>query len=55
VHGKFCKKLFGVPRHAANGFAAMELGRYSRRNELMELVVKNSYRFMCVDVEDPVK
>jgi len=47
--------LFGVPRHAANGFGAMELGICSRRSELMELVVKSSYRFMCVDVEGPVK
>jgi hypothetical protein len=53
--GKFCKKLIGVLRYAANGFAAMELDRYSRRGELLGLAVKHRYRFMCVDMEDPVK
>jgi hypothetical protein len=27
VHGRFCKKLLGLPRCAANGMAEMELGR----------------------------
>jgi hypothetical protein len=54
VHDKFCKKLTGVPRCTANGFVAKELARYSRRGELVELVVKYRYRFMCVVMENLV-
>jgi hypothetical protein len=55
MRGKFCKKLIGIPRCAANVFAARELGRYNGRVEVMGLVVKYRYRFMCVGMEDPVK
>jgi hypothetical protein len=33
VHGRFCKKLTGIPNYAANGYAEMELGRESRRGK----------------------
>jgi hypothetical protein len=33
----------------------MELGRYSRRGELIGLLVKYRYRFVCADMEDPIK
>jgi hypothetical protein len=35
IHGRFCKKILGVPRWAANGAAEIELERDSRRGETM--------------------
>jgi hypothetical protein len=39
IHGRFCKKLLGLPRCAANDVAEMELGRDSRREKAMWLAV----------------
>jgi hypothetical protein len=35
IHGRFCKKIFGVPRCVASDMAEMELGRNSRRGKAM--------------------
>jgi hypothetical protein len=40
IHGRFCKKILGLPRCTANGLAEMELGRDSRRRKAMWLAVK---------------
>jgi hypothetical protein len=38
IHGRFCKKILGLPRGAVNGVAEMELGRDNRRGNAMWLV-----------------
>jgi hypothetical protein len=40
VHGRFCKKILGLPRCAVSGMSGMELGRESRRGKAMWLAVK---------------
>jgi hypothetical protein len=35
IHGRFCKKILGLPRCVANGMTEMELGRDSRRGKAM--------------------
>jgi hypothetical protein len=55
IHGRFCKKILGLPRCAANGVAEMELGRNSRRGKAMWLAVKYWQRIMHMDIQDPVR
>jgi hypothetical protein len=38
IHGRLCKKILGIPRFAANGFAETELGRDSRRGKYYVLL-----------------
>jgi hypothetical protein len=40
LHGRFCKKILGLPRCAANDVAEMELRRDSRRGKAMWLTIK---------------
>jgi hypothetical protein len=40
THSRFCKKLMGIPKCAASGFAEMELGRGSRRGKCIGQIVK---------------
>jgi hypothetical protein len=55
IHGRFCKKIFGVPRCATNGAAEIELGRDSRRGKTMSLTLKYWKRILCMDNQDLVK
>jgi hypothetical protein len=48
IHGRFCKKILGVPRCAANGAAEIELGRDSRRGKTMRLTLKYWQRIFYV-------
>jgi hypothetical protein len=54
IHGRFCKKILGVPRCAANGAAEIELGR-DRRGKTMSLTLKYWQRILCVDNQELVK
>jgi hypothetical protein len=40
IHGRFCKKILGLPTCPANGMAEIELERSSRRGKVMCLAVK---------------
>jgi len=40
VHGRFCKKLMGIPHYAANRFAKIEHGRESITHKCMGQRVK---------------
>jgi hypothetical protein len=42
IHGRI-KKILGIPRFAANGVAELELGRDSRRGEVMSKVKQSLY------------
>jgi hypothetical protein len=50
LHGRFCKKILGLPRCAANGMAETELGRDSRRGKAMWLAVKYWQQIMRMDI-----
>jgi hypothetical protein len=45
----------GTTNYAANGFAQIELGKECRRGKCIGQIVKNCYRIMFLDIEDPVK
>jgi hypothetical protein len=55
IHGRLCKKILGIPRYAANGFAELELGRDSRRGKVLCLAVKYWKRTLQVDKEELVR
>jgi hypothetical protein len=55
IHGRFCKKILGLPRCAVNGMAEMVLGRDSRRGKAMWLAVKYWQRITHMDIRDPVR
>jgi hypothetical protein len=55
IHGRFCKKILGVPRCEANGVAEMELGRDSRKRKAMWLAVQCWQRIMHMDIQDPAR
>jgi hypothetical protein len=55
IHGRFCKKILGLPRCTDNGVAEMELGRDSRRGKAMWLAVKYRQRIMLIDIRDLVR
>jgi len=53
VHGRFCKKLMGIPHYAANTFAEIEHGRQSRTHNYMGQRVKYWYQnYMSVESWD---
>jgi hypothetical protein len=54
IHGRFCNKILGVPRRAANGAAEIELGRDSRRGKTMSLTLKYWQRILCMDNQELV-
>jgi hypothetical protein len=43
-----------IPNCAASGFAEMEIGRQSRREDCVGQIVKYRNRIMCLAIEDPV-
>jgi hypothetical protein len=49
IHGRFYKKILGVPRCAANGAAEIELGRDSRRGKTISVILKYWQRILCMD------
>jgi phosphorylcholine metabolism protein LicD len=55
IHGKFCKKILGAPRCTANGAAAIELGRDSRRGKTMSLTLKYWQRILRMANQELVK
>jgi hypothetical protein len=55
IHGRFFKKILGLPRCAENGMADTELGRDIRRTEAVWLAVKYWQRIMHMGVQDPVR
>jgi hypothetical protein len=55
IHGRFCKKILGVPRCAANGAAEIELGRDNRRGKTMSLTLKYWQRILRMDNQELVK
>jgi hypothetical protein len=55
IHGRFCKKIFGVPRCAANGAEEIELGGDSRRGETMRLTLKYWQIILRMDNQELVK
>jgi hypothetical protein len=40
LHEVFCKRIFGVPSTAANGACVTELGKTSRRERVVERIIK---------------
>ncbi|KDR17814.1 hypothetical protein L798_08243 [Zootermopsis nevadensis] len=55
IHGRFCKKVLGIPRVGANGVAEVELGRDSRRSKVLGLVTKFWLRILQMDRDDLVR
>jgi hypothetical protein len=55
IHGRFCKKILGLPRCAANGAAEIELGRDSRRGKTMRLTLKYWQRILRMANQELVK
>jgi hypothetical protein len=55
IHGRFCKKILGVPRCAANGAAEIELGRDRRRGKIISLTLKYWQRILRMDNQELVK
>jgi hypothetical protein len=55
IHGRFCKKILGIPRFAANGIAELQLGRDSRRGKVLCRAVKNLQRTLQMDKEELVR
>jgi hypothetical protein len=55
IHGKFCEKILGVPRCAANGAAEIELGRDSRRGKTMSLTLKYWQRILRMNNQELLK
>jgi hypothetical protein len=52
IYGRLCKKILGIPRFSANGVAEVELGRDSRRAEVLCLAVKYWLRTLQMDKEE---
>jgi hypothetical protein len=40
IHSRFCKKVLGILRCAANGAVEIELSRERRRGKIMDLILK---------------
>jgi hypothetical protein len=55
IHGRFCKKVLGVPRCAANEAAEIELVRDSRTGKTMRLTLKYWQRILRMDNQESVK
>jgi hypothetical protein len=55
IHGRFCKKILGVPQCAANGAAEIELGRDSKRGKTMSLTLKYCQRILRMANQELVK
>jgi 1,2-phenylacetyl-CoA epoxidase catalytic subunit len=49
------QKILGIARFVANGVAELELGRDSRRGEVMITLVKNWQRILQMDKDDLVR
>jgi hypothetical protein len=55
IHGRFCKKILGVLRCAANGAAEIEKGKDSRKGRTMSLTLKYWQRILRMDNQELVK
>jgi hypothetical protein len=55
IHTRFCKKVLGIPRCAANGAAEIELSRESRREKIMSLTLKYWHGILRMDCHEVVK
>jgi hypothetical protein len=55
IHSRFCKKVLGIPRCAANGAAEIKLSRESWRGKSMSLTLKYSQRILRMDCHEVVK
>jgi hypothetical protein len=55
VHGRFCKKITGLPNCAVNGFVEIKLGRDSRHSKCLRQILKYWYHVMCLETEEPIK
>jgi hypothetical protein len=49
IHIRFCKIILGMPRSAANNVAELELGRDSRRGNVLSTIVKYWLRLLRMD------
>jgi hypothetical protein len=55
IHSRFCKKVEGIPRCAANGTAEVKLGRDNMRGKIMSLTLKYWRRKLHMDSHEVVK
>jgi hypothetical protein len=54
IHGRFCKKLPGIPNCTASDFAEMGLSIVEKR-QVHRQRVKYWYRIMCSEIECSIK
>jgi hypothetical protein len=55
IHSRFCKVTLGMPRSAANNAAELELGKVSRRGNVLNRITKYWLRLLDMDSSELVK